>query len=280
MKFLRSGKVKDIYETDDGNLLFHFTDRVSAFDVKFLTPIPRKGEILCKFAEFWFKELPNASHYIRTESKDKIEVKKMDMIPVECVVRGYFYGSLIQRWKNGEVVIPKNTDTTTAAKLPQPIFDPTTKSETHDLPIDKKNAVNRSLVTPKEYEWLEETSIGIYKKMYSIAENAGFILADLKLEFGKLGDKILLGDSIGPDEYRMWPKETYQIGKTQESFDKQLLRDWLAKHGYQKQFDEERKAGKEPIAPLLPTELCQQLSSRYIIAYEKITGHSLDSNLG
>ncbi|MGI0009867.1 MAG: phosphoribosylaminoimidazolesuccinocarboxamide synthase [Nitrosopumilaceae archaeon] len=275
MKFLRSGKVKDIYETDDGNLLFHFSDRVSAFDVKFHTPIPRKGEVLCKFAEFWFKELPNANHYIRTEAKDKIVVKKMDMIPVECVVRGYFYGSLIQRWKNGEVIIPKNTDTTLAAKLPQPIFDPTTKSETHDLPINKKDTVNRNLVTSKEYDWLEETSIGIYKRMYKIAENAGFILADLKLEFGKRDNEILLGDSIGPDEYRMWPKETYQIGKTQESFDKQLLRDWLAERGYQKQFDEDLKAGKEPVAPSLPSELCQQLSSRYITAYEKITGHSL-----
>lgn len=275
MKFLRSGKVKDIYETDDGNLLFHFSDRVSAFDVKFQTPISRKGEVLCKFAEFWFKKLPNTNHYIRTEAKDKIVVKKMDMIQVECVVRGYFYGSLIQRWKSGEVVIPKNTDTTLAAKLSEPIFDPTTKSETHDLPINKKDAVNRNLVTSKEYDWLEETSIGIYKKMYAIAENGGFILADLKLEFGKLDDQILLGDSIGPDEYRMWPKETYHIGKTQESFDKQLLRDWLAERGYQKQFDEDRKAGKEPIAPSLPSELCQQLSSRYITAYEKITGHSL-----
>ena len=275
LKFLRSGKVKDIYETDDGNLLFHFSDRVSAFDVKFQTPIPRKGEVLCKFAEFWFNELPNPNHYIRTEANDKIVVKKMNMIPVECVVRGYFYGSLIQRWKNGEVIIPKNTDTTLAAKLSQPIFDPTTKSETHDLPINKKEAVHRNLVTSNEYDWLENTSIGIYKKMHKIAENAGFILADLKLEFGKLGNEIFLGDSIGPDEYRMWPQETYQIGKTQESFDKQLLRDWLSERGYQKQFEDDRKSGKEPTAPSLPTELCQLLSSRYVIAYEKITGSSL-----
>lgn len=275
MKFLRSGKVKDIYDTEDGNLLFHFSDRVSAFDVKFPTVVPRKGEVLCKFAEFWFKALPNASHYIRTESKDKMIVKKMKMIPIECVVRGYFYGSLIQRWQNGEVTVPTNTDTSLAARLPEPIFDPTTKSENHDLPIDKKNAIDRNLVTPEEYDWLEGTSITIYKKIYQIAENAGFILADLKLEFGKLGNEILLGDSIGPDEYRMWPKETYQIGKQQESYDKQLLRDWLTHHGIQKQFDDDRKLGKEPLAPELPQELCQQLSSRYIISYEKITGHLL-----
>lgn len=275
LKFLRSGKVKDIYELDDKNLLFHFSDRVSAFDVKFPTPISRKGEVLCKFAEFWFKKLPNPNHYIRTEAKDKIVVKKMKMIPIECVVRGYFYGSLIPRWKSGEVTLPKNTDTTMAAKLSEPIFDPTTKSETHDLPINKKNAVERNLVSEKEYGLLEEASIGIYKKMTKIAEDAGFILADIKLEFGKSGEMILLGDSIGPDEYRMWPKNTYQVGKIQESFDKQLLRDWLAERGYKKKFEEERNAGREPVAPSLPVELCQQMSIRYIKAYERISGQLL-----
>lgn len=275
MRFLRSGKVKDIYELDDGNLLFHFSDRVSAFDVKFPTPIPRKGEVLCKFAEFWFKHLPNLNHYVRTEAKDKLVVKKMDMIPIECVVRGYFYGSLVTRWKNKVVTLPKNTDTTIAAKLPQPVFDPTTKSETHDVPITKKHATERNLLSTKEYDWLEDTSIGIYRNMTKIAENGGFILADLKLEFGKLGEDILLGDSIGPDEYRMWPKDSYRVGKVQESYDKQLLRDWLAERGYQKRFEMERNAGKNPTAPELPAELCQQISLRYITAYKRITGDSL-----
>ena len=275
MRFLRSGKVKDIYELDDGNLLFRFTDRVSAFDVKFPTLIPRKGEVLCKFAEFWFKRLPYLNHYVRTEAKDKLVVKKMSMMPIECVVRGYFYGSFVTRWKNGEVVLPKNTDTTMAAKLPQPVFDPTTKSETHDLPITKKDAVARNLVSSKEYDWLEETSIGIYKNMTKIAQDGGFILADLKLEFGKSGKDILLGDSIGPDEYRMWPIDTYKVDKVQESYDKQLLRDWLSERGYQKKFEMERNTGKEPVAPELPSELCQQLSARYITAYERITGSSL-----
>ena len=275
MKFLRSGKVKDIYELDEENLLFHFSDRVSAFDVKFPTPIPRKGEVLCKFAEFWFKELSTPNHYVRTEAKDKMVVKKMKMIPVECVVRGYFYGSLIQRWKNGAIVMPKNIDTTVAAKLPEPVFDPTTKSESHDLPINKKDVVERNLVSSKEYDWLEETSISIYKNMTKIAENGGFILADLKLEFGKLAGNLVLGDSIGPDEYRMWPKDKYEPGKIQENYDKQLLRDWLAERGYQKSFEADRSAGKEPVAPELPQELCQQMSARYITAYERITGQSL-----
>ena len=275
MKFLRSGKVKDIYELDDGNLLFHFTDRVSAFDVKFSTLIPRKGEVLCKFAEFWFKKIQVPNHYVRTETNDKIVVKKMEMIPIECVVRGYFYGSLIQRWKEGQVALSKNTDTRIAAKMSEPVFDPTTKSETHDVPITKSVAIDRGLVSSKEYDWLEETSIDIYKNMSKITEKAGFILADLKLEFGKSSDTILLGDSIGPDEYRMWPKDTYQVGKTQESFDKQLLRDWLVEHGYQKKFEDDRNNNREPIAPELPNELSQEMSHRYIIAYERITAHSL-----
>ncbi len=271
MKFLRSGKVKDIYEMPDGNILFHFSDRVSAFDVKFPNPIPKKGEVLCKFAEFWFKKLPVSNHYIKTEGKDKIVVKKMQMIPIECVVRGYFYGSLVQRWKEGQVKLPEGTPTEIASKLSTPIFDPTTKSETHDIPLTKKEALERNLVTTSEYDWLEKTSISIYNQISKVADKAGFILADLKLEFGKIGNEIFLGDSIGPDEYRMWPKDSYRVGKIQESYDKQLLRDWLSEHGYQKQFDDQRKMGKDPIPPVLPDELCNELSNRYITAFEKIT---------
>ncbi|MDE1829984.1 MAG: phosphoribosylaminoimidazolesuccinocarboxamide synthase [Thaumarchaeota archaeon] len=271
MRFLRSGKVKDIYELDDQHVLFHFTDRVSAFDVKFPTPIPRKGEVLCKFAEFWFKKLPVRNHYVRTEAKDKMVVKKMTMIPIECVVRGYFYGSLIQRWKEGQVKLQEGTDTRIAANLPTPVFDPTTKSETHDIPITREGALRMKLASPEDYDWLEKTSIAIYQEMYKIADKAGFILADLKMEFGKIGNEIVLGDSIGPDEYRMWPKESYAVGKIQESYDKQLLRDWLTAHGIQQKFEEERKQGKEPVAPELPTDLCNELSSRYIKSYERIT---------
>jgi phosphoribosylaminoimidazole-succinocarboxamide synthase len=196
----------------------------------------------------------------------------MQMIPIECVVRGYFYGSLVQRWKDGQVMLPEDSTLQLAAKLPTPIFDPTTKSETHDIPISKQNAIDKNLVTKEEYEWLENTSLEIYNQMSHVADTAGFVLADLKLEFGKIGNEIILGDSIGPDEYRLWPKESYQVGKIQESFDKQLLRDWLAAKGYQKKFEDDRNAGKEPIAPTLPDMLCNELSSRYIIAYEKMTG--------
>ncbi|MGY5140586.1 MAG: phosphoribosylaminoimidazolesuccinocarboxamide synthase [Candidatus Nitrosopumilus sp. Bin_571-38] len=274
MKFLTSGKVKDLYDVDESNILFKFSDRVSAYDVKFKQDIPRKGEVLCKFAEFWFNELSVPNHFIRRESDTEIVVKKMKMLPIECVVRGYFYGSLVGRWKKGEVTVPEGTNTTLAAKLPEPIFDPTTKSE-HDIPINKEKALEMELVTEEQYCWLEKTSIDIYKKMAKIADNVGFILADLKLEFGLLNGQITLGDSIGPDEYRLWPKNSFEIGKIQEAYDKQLLRDWLTANGYQKQFDDARKAGQEPIAPNIPQEIISKMTQRYVIAYEKLTGNTL-----
>ena len=274
MKFLTSGKVKDLYEKDENSLLFKFSDRVSAYDVKFSQNIPKKGQVLCHFAEFWFNKLDVSNHFIKRESETEISVKKMSMIPMECVVRGYFYGSLIGRWKNGSIQLPENTDTTMAAKLTQPLFDPTTKSE-HDIPVDKSKALEMNLVSEQQYSWLEKTSIDIYNQMATVADTAGFILADLKLEFGILDGKIVLGDSIGPDEYRLWPKDTFEIGKIQESYDKQILRDWLTANGYQKQFEDDRNNGKEPVAPEIPSEIIQTITQRYVIAYEKLTGLSL-----
>lgn len=274
MKFITSGKVKDLYDVDESTILFKFTDRVSAYDVKFKQDIPRKGEILCKFAEFWFNELSVPNHFIKRESDTEIIVKKMKMLPIECVVRGYFYGSLVSRWEKGKVTIPEGTNTTLAAKLPEPIFDPTTKSE-HDIPINKSKALEMNLVTEEQYTWLEQTSIDIYKKMALVADNVGFILADLKLEFGLLDGKITLGDSIGPDEYRLWSKDSFEIGKIQKAYDKQLLRDWLTANGYQKQFDDARDAGDKPVAPEIPSEIVSKMTERYVTAYEKLTAGSL-----
>lgn len=274
MKFLASGKVKDIYDLDDGKILFKFSNRVSAYDVKFQEDIPKKGEVLCKFAEFWFNELPVPSHFIKRKSDTEIIVKKMNMLPIECVVRGYFYGSLVDRWKKGKVQLPEGTNTTLATKLPNPIFDPTTKAE-HDIPVNREKALDMKLVTEEQYDWLSEKSIEIYQHMAQIVDKAGFILSDLKLEFGLLDNKITLGDSIGPDEYRMWPKDSYVIGKTQEAYDKQLLRDWLSEHGYQQKFEDDRAAGKEPVAPDIPSEIIEKMTMRYVTSFEKITGHGL-----
>ncbi|MDC0159580.1 phosphoribosylaminoimidazolesuccinocarboxamide synthase [Candidatus Nitrosopelagicus sp.] len=274
MKFLNSGKVKDVYDMGDDTLMFNFSNRVSAYDVKFQDEIPKKGEVLCKFAKFWFEQLDVENHFVKLHSDTEIIVKKMEMLPIECVVRGYFYGSLVNRWKSGEISLPDGTNTELASKLPMPIFDPTTKSE-HDIPITKDDAIKQNLVTFDEFEWLSQKSIEIYNKMSSIVDNAGFILADLKLEFGKLGGKITLGDSIGPDEYRLWPKSSYSPGKIQEAFDKQLLRDWLTEHGYQKQFDDLRNSGQEPTAPIIPTVIVQKMTERYVAAYERTTCCSL-----
>ena len=274
MKFLTSGKVKDVYELNDKELLFKFTNRVSAYDVKFKDEIPKKGEVLCKFAEYWFEKLDVPNHFVERKSDTEIIVKKMDMLPIECVVRGYFYGSLFSRWKNGKISLDKDVPTELAARLPKPIFDPTTKS-THDIPIDRDDAISKELVTNDEYDQLSEKSIEIYKKMAAVADESGFILADLKLEFGKLNNEIILADSIGPDEFRLWPKDTYKIGETQEAYDKQLLRDWLTENGYQKKFDDARSSGEEPIAPSIPSDLVSKMTQRYVTAYESMTGNTL-----
>ena len=274
MKFLTSGKVKDVYELEDGKLLFKFSNRVSAYDVKFKDEIPKKGEVLCKFAQYWFNKLGMPCHFEERRSDTEIVVRKLNMLPIECVVRGYFYGSLVSRWKDGKISLEDDTQTDLAAKLPNPIFDPTTKSA-HDMPVNREEVISQKLVTNDEYDWLSEESIKIYEKMARIADNAGFILADLKLEFGKENDAIILADSIGPDEFRLWPKDEYKIGETQQAYDKQLLRDWLTENGYQKKFDDARSSGEEPVAPSIPSDLVSKMTHRYVTAYESMTGNTL-----
>jgi phosphoribosylaminoimidazole-succinocarboxamide synthase len=275
MRLLRKGKVKDIYELDNGDILFHFSDRVSAFDVKMATPIPRKGEVLCRFGEFWFGALETPHHMVQVVGKEKMQVKKLEMIPVECVVRGYFYGSFVDRYKNRDDV-PRDFKPVMAAKLPKPIFDPTTKSEEHDVPIDREQVISSGILAGKDYDYLAKTSISLYEKMSRIVERAGFIIADVKFEFGRdrNGD-IVLGDSLGPDEYRLWLKADYQPGKTQESYDKQLLRDWLIRTGFKDKVDALAKEGKKPDPPEVAPEVASELSRRYILAYERISGRKL-----
>ena len=280
MRLIRRGKVKDVYDMEDGRILFHFSDRISAFDVKMNTPIPRKGEVLCKFAEYWFNTLGISHHMLKLQGKDKMIAKRIDIIPIECVVRGYFYGSIVERYNNGELgtyLLPNNFLPITAAKLIEPIFDPTTKSEEHDIPISGNEAISIGILSRQEFDYLRETSISLYKKMSLITERAGFIMADVKFEFGRdpsTGD-MLLGDSIGPDEYRLWLTSDYRPGKIQESYDKQLLRDWLIKIGFKAKVDKLREQGKKPDPPELPVEIISKLTRRYIFAYETITGRQL-----
>ncbi len=271
----KRGKVKDVYELGEDELVFVFTDRVSAYDVVLPSTIPRKGEVLCKLAAYWFDYLKVPNHMVRLMDKTRMVVRKLKMIPVECVVRGYLYGNLYERLTKGEIHLP--IDRILAAKLPEPIFDPTTKSDVKDEPITPEQVVEEGWLEQEQMEALQERSLEIYKKISAKADGAGFILADLKLEFGFDEDEnILLADSIGPDEFRLWPKTEYAPGKTQESYDKQPIRDWLSKVGYKKSLDEARKNGQPtPRPPDLPTVLINQISKRYLIAYERLTGLKL-----
>ncbi|MCP8304209.1 MAG: phosphoribosylaminoimidazolesuccinocarboxamide synthase [archaeon] len=269
-RLLRRGKVKDIYEIGD-SLLFVFSDRVSAFDVILPSLIPHKGEILCRFSEFWFNRLSMPNHMIEVREKNKMVVKKLKMIPIECVVRGYVYGSFYERLLRGKG--PLDIKSELAAKISEPIFDPTTKSMEKDLPISKSEILSKGLLKEEELSFIEKKSVELYKKMAKRCEEAGFIMADVKFEFGKDGDEIILADSIGPDEFRLWPKEKYALGKPQESYDKQLVRDWLISVGFKRELDEAIKKGRPlPEPPTLPDELIEETTRRYVSAFERITG--------
>ena len=271
MELIKKGKVKDIYDMSDGKLMFEYSNRISCFDVILKDKIPSKGEVLCRMGEFWFKTLDFPNHMIEVQRPNKMIVKRCEVIPMECVVRGYLYGSLYGRVKTGEVKI--SGEPILAKKLPEIIFDPTTKFEKKDRVISKEEVLEKKWLTEEEFEWIKNKSIELYKKMSEIVDKAGFILADVKFEFGRCDGKIFLVDSIGPDEFRMWPKETYAPGKVQKAYDKQVVRDWLIEQGYKKVLDEARKLGKElPEPPKLSQEIIDEARRRYIYVFEKITG--------
>lgn len=274
MRLIHSGKVKDVYEVDPDTFLFHFTDRVSAFDIPMITPIKGKGEILCKFAEFWFNTLTVENHMISKQESDKMLVKRLDMIPVEFVVRGYLYGTLYERYLRGEFknLESLGDDPVLASKLPFPVCDPSTKSNIHDSPISSAQILEQQLLNSDDLSNIQDISLRLYKDMNGLAERAGFIIADVKFEFGRdpKSGKILLADSVGPDEFRIWSKSEYHPGRIQISYDKQYLRDWLANIGFKEKVDLLKKQGRQPIPPHLPEDVVQQLLERYTFVYQKI----------
>ena len=286
MKLIHKGKVKDVYQDDNDNeneLLFIFSNRISAFDVAMKQEIPRKGEILCKFAKFWFDNLNVHNHMINIIDNNKMLVEKLSMIPIECVVRGYFYGSLVDRYKNNQIdlddhsdfhILFQDFDAIIASKLSEPLFDPTTKSLEHDFPISKDTIILSNILSENDFNFVKDKSIKLYKEMSQIIEKAGFIIADVKFEFGfnKKGE-IILGDSLGPDEYRIWKAENYQKGILQESYDKQILRDWLTKIGFKETVNEYLLHNKKPEPPQLPSYIIKKIQENYIYSYEKITGN-------
>lgn len=273
MKFIHSGKVKDVYELDTKFLLFHFTDRVSAYDVPMITDIKGKGEILCKFADFWFHYLDFNNHMVRLEAKDKMVVKKLKMIPLECVVRGYLYGSLYERYSSAPKLLDLGPNLKLASKLEEPIFDPTTKSKIHDQPISENQILGDKILTKNELRHVKDTSIRLYNQMSEKSNNAGFIMADVKFEFGRdpITEEIILADSLGPDEFRMWSLESYKVGEVQVSYDKQYLRDWLIKVGFKEKLKHAANDGKKVMPPELPSEVVNELLKKYSYVYDKIT---------
>ncbi|HSS99512.1 MAG TPA: phosphoribosylaminoimidazolesuccinocarboxamide synthase [Terriglobales bacterium] len=279
-----SGKVRDVYTLDNESLLFVATDRISAFDYVLATGIPQKGRVLTQISLFWFEFLKNIvpNHLITADVSAfpkpvqkyadqlqgrSMQVKRADMFPVECVVRGYISGSAWKEYKgNGKVCgIDLPTGLKESDKLPEPIFTPATKATTgHDENISF--ATMASLIGSDLATQLRDLSLKIYTTAADYARTKGIIIADTKFEFGKTAAGITLADEVlTPDSSRFWPADKYQPGQTQESFDKQYVRDYL----------EEIRWNKQPPAPALPAEVARKTSEKYVEAYEQLTGRKL-----
>jgi len=270
------GKVRDIYEAGEGRLLMVASDRISTYDVVHPTPIPDKGKVLTGVSIFWFEKtadiVPNHvisfSDDVPAEHRGRaLLVERLEMVPVECVVRGYITGS---GWKDYQatgavcgVELPAGLEE--SEQLPEPIFTPATKAEVgdHDENVDFDRAAeiigDRGLL-----EELRELSIAVYRRAADHARERGIILADTKFEFGRDSrGRIVLGDEVlTPDSSRFWPADTYEPGRSQPSFDKQYVRDWASSSGWD----------KSPPAPAIPDEVVAGTRERYVEAYELITG--------
>jgi len=285
LKLFKRGKVRDMYDLGDYYLMVS-SDRLSAFDVIMNEGIPLKGRILTKISEFWFNMVKDIipNHIISTDVnefpkeclkyKDILEgrsmlVKKAELIPLECIVRGYITGSGLKDYQTTGMVcgIKLPAGLVDSEKLPQTIFTPSTKADIgdHDENIDEEKAVN--IVGRDTYEFLKKTTVSVYEKASEYALQKGIILADTKMEFGVFDGKIILIDELlTPDSSRFWPFDGYQKGKAQDSFDKQYVRDYLLSI----------KFNKQPPAPPLPAEVIEKTTLKYKEAYFKLTGKELD----
>lgn len=265
------GKVRDIYDLGD-TLLFIATDRVSAFDVILPTGIPGKGKVLTSLSIFWFNQtrqiIPN--HFISDNIQDfppvclqyktiiegrAMQVKKVKPIPVECIVRGYITGSAWQEYKKTQTVcgikLPPGLEE--SEKLPEPVFTPSTKAEAgHDINITFSEMENR--IGSDLARFLREKSLSIYTMAQKVAREKGFIIADTKLEFGIYNDEVILIDEVlTPDSSRFWAIKNYKKGQPQDSYDKQIIRDYLIQAGW----------NKKPPAPQLPDHIVKKTAERY-----------------
>jgi phosphoribosylaminoimidazole-succinocarboxamide synthase len=280
-----SGKVRDVYRLGSEQLLFVATDRISAFDYVLATGIPHKGRVLTQISLFWFEFLREVvpNHLVTADvaqypaslraHADQLRGRSMlvmraEMVPVECVVRGYISGSAWKEYKaTGKVCgieLPKGLKE--SDKLAEPIFTPSTKATTgHDENIPFEEMIR--VVGRERSEKLRDVTLKIYTKAADYARTRGIIIADTKFEFGITSKGITLADEVlTPDSSRFWPADKYQPGRAQDSYDKQYVRDYL----------EEIRWNKQPPAPALPPEVARRTSEKYVEAYHQLTGHELD----
>ena len=285
LKLHRRGKVRDVYDVDSERLLIVATDRISAFDCILPTPIERKGEVLTALSEFWFEKLKDvvANHLIESNVEAMppaiqahaetlkgraMLVRRAEVFPVECVVRGYLVGS---GWKDylrtGSVCghkLPEGLPE--SAKLPEALFTPSTKAEEgHDENITENQV--RDLIGTEQTALLRDTSLRLYTQAEEYARQRGIIIADTKFEFGldKDGKLLLVDEVLTPDSSRFWPADEYEPGRSQPSFDKQFVRDYL----------ETLDWDKKPPAPAIPPEIATATTARYLEAYRLLTGKEL-----
>ena len=274
------GKVRDIYEAGPDALLMVASDRLSAFDAVLPTPIPHKGQVLQALSLFWYEQVaPIVSNHLVTADVGEFPqpfrgrkdlagramlVRRAEMVPIECVARGYLSGS---GWKEyhttGEVCgIPLPGGLVESDRLPEPIFTPATKAVTgHDENISLGRTAE--IVGEGLAQRLKELTLGVYERAAEIALQRGIIVADTKFEFGFAGGELIICDEVlTPDSSRFWPADQYRAGGAQPSFDKQYVRDWLDASGWD----------HEPPAPSLPGEVAEQTSARYREAYERLAG--------
>jgi phosphoribosylaminoimidazole-succinocarboxamide synthase len=273
-----SGKVREIYEVED-DLLMVASDRISAYDVVLPTPIPDKGKVLTQMSVFWFETTGHIcpNHLISADEVPEevagraLRVRKLEMYPVECVARGYLSGSGWREYRETGAVcgIGLPAGLSESDTLPEPIFTPATKAELgeHDENIDFDRAVeligDRALM-----EQLRDVTLELYEHARAHAAERGIIIADTKFEFGaSAGAEVVLADEVlTPDSSRFWPADDYAPGRSQASFDKQYVRDWLDDSGWD----------HTPPAPELPEDVVANTRAKYVEAYERITGRSLD----
>jgi phosphoribosylaminoimidazole-succinocarboxamide synthase len=284
LNLVKRGKVRDIYEVGD-DFLIVATDRISAFDWVLPNAIPNKGRVLTRLSAWWFDHMSpiTGNHLLTTDvhempsevqvhssvlSGRSMLVKRAEVLPVECVVRGYLAGSGWKEYKKHHAVcgidLPEGLQL--SSRLPQPIFTPATKAEEgHDENIDF--ARMQKIVGKNRAETLRKRSFQLYKEAYRIAEHQGIIIADTKFEWGVVGEEIILVDEIlTPDSSRFWDKNSYREGKKQDQFDKQIIRDWL----------EQQPWDKNSPPPELPPEVVERAAARYVEVYERITGNKFE----